>query len=218
MENNKLAAEKEAKPSPSWPLWKKIALGAVMLIIVIALAVGLGVGLTRDNGSDDNDGNNDQGNEGDTPSPGPDTPDTPDRTETWYPEVNASWQIVLREPIAINGDTLSPDVDIYDLDLFDNDVETFQAVQDAGKRVICYFSAGSYEEWRDDAGEFDEDDLGLGLDGWLGERWLRLSSPNVRDIMSRRIQLARDKGCDAVDPDNVDGYVSSPVLVCLSPS
>jgi hypothetical protein len=26
--------------------------------------------------------------------------------------------------------------------------------------------------------------------------------------MKKRVEMARDKGCDGVDPDNVDGYVS----------
>jgi len=50
--------------------------------------------------------------------------------------------------------------------------------------------------------------MGNGLTGWKGERWLNISSANVRSIMTARIQLAAQKGCDGIDPDNVDGYVS----------
>jgi hypothetical protein len=46
------------------------------------------------------------------------------------------------------------------------------------------------------------------LDGWPGEVWVNISSTNVRNIMSKRLELASHKGCDAVDPDNMDGYVS----------
>jgi hypothetical protein len=74
--------------------------------------------------------------------------------------------------------------------------------------VICYFSAGSYEPGRPDSGDFKKEDMGAGLDGWPGEKWLKLSSENVRNIMKKRIDLAWKKGCDGVDPDNVDGYVS----------
>jgi hypothetical protein len=77
-----------------------------------------------------------------------------------------------------------------------------------GKKVICYFSAGSYESWRSDAKDFSNGDLGNNLDDWPGEKWLKLSSENVRGIMKKRVALAREKRCDAVDPDNVDGYVS----------
>ena len=47
------------------------------------------------------------------------------------------------------------------------------------------------------------------LDGWPDERWVELSSDNVRSIMADRLDLAVDKGCDAVEPDNTDGYQSS---------
>ena len=33
---------------------------------------------------------------------------------------------------------------------------------------------------------------------------------NVREIMRLRLDLARSKGCDGVDPDNVDGYTNEP--------
>lgn len=74
--------------------------------------------------------------------------------------------------------------------------------------MVCYFSAGSWEEWRDDAKRFAEGDLGKGLDGWPGERWLDVRSEGVRGVMRERVSLAGEKGCDGVDPDNVDGYVS----------
>ncbi|HEX5499498.1 MAG TPA: endo alpha-1,4 polygalactosaminidase, partial [Thermomicrobiales bacterium] len=39
---------------------------------------------------------------------------------------------------------------------------------------------------------------------WPGERWLDIRSPKVMEIMQARIDLAQQKKCDAVDPDNVD--------------
>lgn len=51
------------------------------------------------------------------------------------------------------------------------------------------------------------------MDGWP-EWWLDLHSPscvsNVQSIMAGRIKLAKEKGCDAVDPDNVDSYHNEP--------
>jgi len=44
------------------------------------------------------------------------------------------------------------------------------------------------------------------VDGWAGEWWLNTNSANVRTIMTARVELAKTKGCDGVDPDNVDGY------------
>lgn len=54
--------------------------------------------------------------------------------------------------------------------------------------------------------------MGNPLDGWPNEKWLNINSANVRSIMTKRIQLASSMGCDAVDPDNVDGYVSDALL------
>ena len=73
-------------------------------------------------------------------------------------------------------------------------------------KALCYFSAGTYENWRPDASSFSSSDLGQGVDGWAGEWWLNTNSANVRKIMTARIELARSQGCDGVDPDNVDAY------------
>lgn len=44
----------------------------------------------------------------------------------------------------------------------------------------------------------------------LMSRWLDLHTPscvdNVHTVMAERINTAKDKKCDAVDPDNVDSY------------
>lgn len=125
---------------------------------------------------------------------------------TWKPSVGDTWQIVLQDPIKVNKKTLSPNVKVWTLDMYDNDASTFKALQDAGKKVICYFSAGSWEDWRDDADQFNDSDLGNDLDGWDDERWLNTRSTNVRNIMKQRIAYAASKGCNAIDPDNLDGY------------
>ncbi|KAJ4252417.1 hypothetical protein NW762_011017 [Fusarium torreyae] len=134
---------------------------------------------------------------------------TPKRKEMWKPEVGTPWQISLSERIALpdgKAEALEPDVPIYDMDMFDNTPETISGLRDAGKHVICYFSAGSWENWRKDQRSFQEKDLGKTLDGWPDERYVNISSASVRAIMARRIKLAAEKGCDAIDPDNLDGY------------
>jgi len=50
--------------------------------------------------------------------------------------------------------------------------------------------------------------MGKNLDEWEGERWLDIRSDNVRKIMQARLELARSKGCNGVEPDNVDGYTN----------
>ncbi|KAL4870854.1 hypothetical protein BDV12DRAFT_45091 [Aspergillus spectabilis] len=188
-------------PSTGWKSWsarkKSLIFGSILLFIValaVGLGVGLGLGLNDDNDDDDND--NDSG--GDTGG----GDDANNNTAIWQPAVGTSWQIVLR--YALN-DT-SVDVDVYDIDLYDNDVDTIEELHDKGRKVICYFSAGTYEDWRDDADDFPESDIGDELPDWPGESWVDIRSNAIRDIMTARLDLAQRKGCDGVDPDNVDGY------------
>ncbi len=121
---------------------------------------------------------------------------------TWYkPPVKIKWQIQLQGK-------LSPDysADLYDYDLFDTPVTTIRQLHAHGKHVICYFSAGSSENWRPDFGKFLPSDMGKSMSGWPGEKWLDIRSQNVRTVMQARMDLAKQNGCDGVDPDNVDGY------------
>lgn len=171
---------------------------AAVVILALSLGIGLGLGLKRGSSSDT-----------DVSDPSSSTDPAEDR-EKWEPEAGASWQIVLQNAIDVRGDVVSPDrVDVYDIDLFTNEPETFATLHALGKKVVCYFSAGSYEPYRPDSGDFEDGDLGSVMEGWEDERWLDLRSENVRGIMAKRMKLASDKGCDGVDPDNVDGYVRS---------
>jgi hypothetical protein len=124
-------------------------------------------------------------------------------TGVYRPKPGVTWQWQL------NGELNTEyDVALYDIDVFDTDTKTIQALHKAGKKVICYFSAGSYEEWREDAREFDAALLGKELDGWAGERWLDIRDTRLHAIMEARLDLAHSKGCDGVEPDNIDGYTN----------
>lgn len=125
-----------------------------------------------------------------------------DSNDSWYkPAVGARWQWQLQG----NLNTLY-DVDIYDIDLFDTPAITFEQLHSRGKRVICYFSAGTFENWRIDAGAFVAESIGAMLSDFPAERWLDIRSPSVRQVLRSRMELASQKGCDAVEPDNVDAY------------
>ena len=120
----------------------------------------------------------------------------------WYrPMVDATWTWQLQGTL-----NTSYDVEIYDIDLFETDATAIAALQADGRRVLCYFSAGSFEDWRPDAGAFNESDLGNTLSGFADERWLDIRSSNVHEIMYARLDLAVQRGCDGVEPDNVTGY------------
>ncbi len=119
----------------------------------------------------------------------------------WCPSPGTSWQWQISGAL----DTSLP-VAMYDIDLFDNDAGQIASLQAEGRVVICYFSAGSHEDWRPDADQFPPAAIGSILDDWPGERWLDVRDPIVRDVLAARLDLAVDKGCDGVEPDNVDGY------------
>ncbi len=123
--------------------------------------------------------------------------------KSWYtPNTKATWQIQLNE--TVNTDY---HVDIYDVDLYDTPKKTIDQLHNEGKKVICYFSAGSYESWRDDASLFPRVALGKKMDGW-DEQWLDIRNSKVKIIMQKRMDIAKEKRCDGVDPDNVDGYMN----------
>lgn len=130
------------------------------------------------------------------------------RAVTAFP-AGSAWEIVLNNKDNIIGNInsiASESLSAIDIDLFDTPAATVSDLK-ATMTVICYFSAGSKEDWRPDAGDFKEGDFGQGLEGWEGEYWVNVKSENVRAIMKKRIELAAKNGCSAVDPDNVDGFV-----------
>ncbi|KAK1138315.1 hypothetical protein N8T08_002850 [Aspergillus melleus] len=186
----------------SWSTKKKLLVIGSVLLAIIALAVGLGVGL----GVGLNNGDNDEGDSGDNETTPPTTGggggNTTSGSVKWKPKAGTTWQIELLYPL---NDT-SYDVDVYDIDLFTNKKETIDDLHKQGRKVICYFSAGSYENWRPDKDKFKKSSLGSVMDGWEDEKWIDIRSDNVKEIMTDRLDMAVKKGCDGVDPDNVDGY------------
>ena len=46
------------------------------------------------------------------------------------------------------------------------------ALHAQGRKVICYFSAGSWEPYRPDSGDYPNEVMGGPVEGWPDERWL----------------------------------------------
>ncbi len=134
-----------------------------------------------------------------TPSAAP----TPVTGDWWRPVQGLDWQMQLLGEL-----DLTHGRDVFFLDLFDAPDEDLAALHARGTRIICYFSAGSWEDWRADARAYHEAVIGEPLDGWPGEAWLDVRSPELRSVIEARLDTAVDRGCDGVDPDNVDGYAN----------
>jgi hypothetical protein len=145
----------------------------------------------------------------DTPSPPPAAASSPSATTTaagrggWQPRPGIAWQWQLSGTV----DT-SVQVPVYDIDGFENSAAVVRTLHAAGRKVICYVNVGAYESFRPDAKGFPSSVLGKG-NGWDGERWLDIRRLDVlRPLMAARFDMCRTKGFDAVEPDNVDGYVN----------
>nr|KAG5714273.1 hypothetical protein BaRGS_018490 [Batillaria attramentaria] len=118
------------------------------------------------------------------------------------PGMTFQWQLQGTIDTTVNAD-------VFDVDLFDASTSVINTLKSNGKVVICYFSAGSYENWRSNVSGVPSSALGNPLDGWAGEKWWDIRVTAVRDVIISRLNEAQNKGCDAVEPDNVDGYQNS---------
>lgn len=126
-------------------------------------------------------------------------------SSVWMPTPGTSFQIQYSGTLNTNLN-----VKMYDIDAYDTSASTIASLHAKGIKVICYFSAGSYENWRADKASFPASVLGNVMDGWPDERWLDIRQLTVlRSIMGKRMDMAASKGCDGVDPDNMDGYTNS---------
>jgi hypothetical protein len=116
---------------------------------------------------------------------------------TWY------WQLTGTVNTSHNANA-------YDIDGFDNTASTVASLHAGGHHAICYIDVGTWENWRSDASSFPSGLRGNN-NGWPGERWLdvRPSGPyyaTLKAIMTARFQMCKQKGFDAVEPDNMDSY------------
>ncbi|MBT2470092.1 endo alpha-1,4 polygalactosaminidase [Streptomyces sp. ISL-66] len=121
--------------------------------------------------------------------------------ELWRPAPGVSWQWQLTGKL----DT-SVKAAVYDVDGFTTTKEQVAELKQAGRRTICYLSTGAWEDFRPDADAFPPSTRGEG-NGWEGERWLDIRRlAELEPLMAARIDMCRDKGFDAVEPDNMDAY------------
>ena len=111
-----------------------------------------------------------------------------------------------------------PEVNLYviDLDTARDEIPRLKSLnKDA--RVVCYWSAGTYEAARRkndqdrgsnsfDSKSYLKDAMVEPMVGWPGETWLDVTNKRVWWANKKRMLFAKDIGCDGVDPDNVDYY------------
>lgn len=123
----------------------------------------------------------------------------------WYrPAADVRWQWQLDGPI-----NTEYDVEVFDVDLFETPDDVIAALHARGIRVLCYFSAGTHENGRPDAATIPASALGARLENWPNERWLDIRQAEVLAVMLERLDLASRRGCDGVEPDNVDAFANA---------
>jgi endo-alpha-1,4-polygalactosaminidase (GH114 family) len=124
-------------------------------------------------------------------------------SSSFQPQLPSSFDIQFIEEIDVN----SFESEVIDLDLFETSEITIEQLHRKNKIVICYFSAGSWEKWREDANNFPTEIIGKNYIGWPGEKWLDIRSiDKLTPILRSRFDLCKQKGFDGAETDNVDGY------------
>jgi hypothetical protein len=119
----------------------------------------------------------------------------------WAPPQHLTWYWQLQG--TVNN---SEPVAAYDIDGFDNTAAEVSTLHAQGRHAICYIDVGTAENWRPDYSSFPAWVLG-NSNGWPGEKWLDIRQLRVlQPIMTARFAMCREKGFDAVDGDNMDGY------------
>jgi endo-alpha-1,4-polygalactosaminidase (GH114 family) len=112
----------------------------------------------------------------------------------------ASWDWQLTEPLDLDAK-----VEIIDLhpDLVSEaDVAALKA---RGVYTICYVSVGTVEKTSSDRDLFPVEIVGKTYEDWPDEKFLDVSRIDLLlPIMRARFARCRDKGFDAVEPDNMD--------------
>ncbi len=120
----------------------------------------------------------------------------------WKPAVETTWQVQYTGTLNTNVV-----VQMYDLDMFDATAAQVASLRAAGRTVVGYINMGAWEDWRPDKDAFPPEVLGKDYTGWPGEKWLDIRRLDLlAPILRARMDLARSKGFEGIDPDNVNGY------------
>jgi hypothetical protein len=116
----------------------------------------------------------------------------------YVPAPDVTWQAKLTGAVDIDEDA-----QLFYLDAELQDPADLATLRAEGRHYLCYLSAGSLEDFRDDAQEFPEQVIGKPLIRFPDERWLDVRAPVVRELMARRIEALARAGCDGVPPSSL---------------
>ncbi|KAF7526680.1 hypothetical protein G7054_g10691 [Neopestalotiopsis clavispora] len=132
------------------------------------------------------------------------------------------WQIEIDTALDTEGTRpiVPTDAKVWDVNLYDetdkdtadnppdeNGIARLRAAQGQTIFVICYFNAGGVEPADEENPSTLPENVILGdIPNWPGEQYLDITSDVVLNFSKAIIDRGVAGGCDAFDPDNIDGY------------
>jgi hypothetical protein len=129
----------------------------------------------------------------------------------WKPPAKPTWYWQLSGTVNNNEN-----VQVYDIDGFENSAEEVATLHSKGVHVVCYIDAGGAEKYRPDYGRFLELEkagipiMGAKIGGWPEERWINVRElAYLEPIMKARFEMCKAKGFDAVEPDEIEVWAES---------
>jgi hypothetical protein len=99
---------------------------------------------------------------------------------------------------------------MYDIDMFSATSALISRLKAKGIYVVCYVESGDWAKGRPDAGDYAPAILGRAIGGFPDEKFVNVKAldgpagptgKTLRQIMSARLDLAKSKGCDGIEPD-----------------
>ncbi|ORX49245.1 hypothetical protein BCR36DRAFT_583849 [Piromyces finnis] len=126
----------------------------------------------------------------------------------WKPKPGLKWNWALGTKVS-EIPIENTDYEVIDIDLYGATKEIINKMHSNNKKVICYFSAGTYEKSREEAqGMLKVNGLVRNkMEEW-DEYWLDFRLDEVKSFMIERLELAKSKGCDGIEFDNVDTFTN----------
>lgn len=123
------------------------------------------------------------------------------RAPLWKPAPGIRWQ--WQE----SGDLdVQIAAELFIVNLQQTPASTIEALHAAQRKVICSFHAGIVDPTVAEAGSLSLAVAGSKVDEKQELRWLDIRNPAVQGWVEKQLEQARDKRCDGVLPNGLDGY------------
>ena len=130
----------------------------------------------------------------------------------WYrpaKQVKWSWQMST-DVENIDG------VEVYVVDLFEQDASDITAIKSDTNKVMCMFHSAQVNVNDPDQENYGALDKKSYVDDNQTSNWLDITRASVQDNMLKRVDIAKEKGCDGVVPRDANMYKLSSTGVTIS--